>query len=188
MNFLIKTGCNASSYLPNLSTISLMLIFMAYFQVTILVESDPVCSMSPSAPTELLYKQIVQMSCSVSYTADTLYVVANMIWVKTSPNTILTSSTPQFKTSDTWTTAVSTITAPRRKFTPFPIYVCNTTFRITGNLSSGSANNDYSKSTSLSSSPINVICKYRALKMFAGYTQLLVLNVYLIFNLIFNKA
>lgn len=130
----------------------------AYAQL-IIINSDPECSMTPNAPTELLYNQTVQMSCSISYTANTSYVTVDMIWSKDGSTSNVNSST-QTNTSATLTTATSTITpVTPGNFTPFPIYRCNTTFKLTGNLPAGSANNapDYSKSTQLFSSPINVI-------------------------------
>src|SRR6218665_3885940 len=112
--------------------------------------------MTPSAPTELLYNQPVQMRCSIIYTAN-LYVSVDMTWSKDSSATI---TPPQITTSVYLITAVSSIAQTPGYHSPFPIYRCNTTFKITGN-PTGSANNtlDYSKSTPLFNSTINVICK-----------------------------
>src|SRR6218665_122892 len=117
--------------------------------------------MTPNAPSALLYNQTVKMSCSIIYTAN-LYVSVDMIWSKDSSTTIVSNAPPNTTTSSAnLTTATSTITQTPGHSSPFPIYICNTTFKITGN-PSGSANNapDYSKSIPLFNSRINVICKY----------------------------
>src|SRR6218665_1234059 len=130
------------------------------FHFSIFAASDPVCSMTPNAPTDLLYNQTVQMSCRITYTANS-YVSVDMIWSKGNPATIVTSANPQTNTSANLTTARSTIIQTPGYSSPFPIYICNTTFKITGN-PSGSAYNapDYSQSIPLFNSRINVICKY----------------------------
>src|SRR6218665_1865412 len=112
--------------------------------------------MTPNV-TELQHDQAVQVTRSINYTAN-LYVSVDMTW---SNGSFVSNAPPNITTSANLTTATSTITQIPGYSSPFPIYICNTTFKITGN-PTGSADNapDYSKSTPLFNSRINVICKY----------------------------
>src|SRR6218665_101855 len=121
--------------------------------------------MTPSAVTELWYYRLVTMTCNITYTANS-YVAVDMTWSKDSSTTIVSNAIHKISTTANLATAVSTITPTPGYSSPFPIYRCNTTFKITGN-PTGSANNapDYSKSTQLNS-PISVICKCLAFSLF----------------------
>src|SRR6218665_3033556 len=114
--------------------------------------------MTPNV-TELLFNQTLQMTCSITYTANS-NVTVDMSW---SNGSLVSNSPPNINTSANLNvaTATSTITQTPGYYSPFPIYSCNTTFKVTGNPRGGSANNapDYSKSTPLFNSRINVICK-----------------------------
>lgn len=127
------------------------------FEIVFCADSDPVCNMMPNT-TELMYNQIVQMSCRITFTANA-YVAVDMIWSNDSSATVVSSST-QNSTSANLTTVVSTVTQTTGYSTPFPIYKCNTTFKVTG-IPSGSATNapGYSNLKQLFNSPIDVICK-----------------------------